>query len=335
MKHFLKRGISFAKFKLAAGWIACGRYCFRVGLSFKRSRIVLNRAYNNLSAEERSAYHSKYWDLFRGYDGANWNGRWGLEIAQRTIFLPLRAERMWLDWDHCISLLGHDMEIKMFYLSLFYSAERPEVFLDVGANYGTHSLLFSCLGVPCVTFEPNSSCHPVFKEMCALNGIEPRIEHVAIAANDGILELKYPEKFTWLGSVKSDVSRELSKQHKLVSERVVARPLDSYLELLSGKKTLIKVDTEGNELEVFKGAQRIMSEARPVIVFETNLDAPDRGDIAAVLHRRGYEIYGLQLNFTPKRLYASEFLDSMETNFVAWPKEMPMIALRESTNCFR
>lgn len=119
MNKFLKRGITFAQFKLHEGWIVICRSAIRLGLSLRPIRIGINRAYNNLSAEERSAYHSKYWDLFRGYDGASWNGRWGLKIAERTIYLPLRAERMWLDWDHCISLLGHDMEIKKFYFVCF------------------------------------------------------------------------------------------------------------------------------------------------------------------------------------------------------------------------
>ena len=311
----------------------CIHSALRFGLSFTSIRTIFNRAYNKLSAAEKSDYHSKYWNLFRGHQ-TEWSGRWELEIGKRTIYLPLQGERMWLDWDHGISLLGHDMEIKNFYANLLRSAERPDVFFDVGANYGTHSLLFSCLGVPSFTFEPNATCHPVFKEMCALNSVEPQIEHVAIAATAGTLELRYPEKFTWLGSVRGDVSRELGKQYELLCERVAAFPLDRYQELLAGKRALIKVDTEGNELEVFRGASRIMSEARPIIVFESNHDATDRKDIGNLLDGYEYEIYGLQMIHSPKKLGAQNFVGAKETNFAAWPKERSMLADYDTSICF-
>jgi FkbM family methyltransferase len=265
---------------------------------------------------------------------ASWSGRWRVRVNKRIVYLPLSAKRMWLDWDHGISILGHDMEVKNFYSNLLRSQEAPEVFFDVGANYGTHSLLFLCLGVPSVTFEPNSSCHPVFKEMCDLNHVTPDLQHVAIAALEGDLELKYPEKFTWLGSVKSDVCNELISSYKLVTEKVKAFPLDFYLSRIKGKKALIKVDTEGNELEVFKGASLILSEARPIVVFESNLNNLDRCEIADLLYYHGYEIFGLRIDASPIKLGKNEFHESKQTNFAAWPREKPILGFYNYQDCF-
>ena len=334
MKSFIKRVFTSAKFRFSRAKNQFVRMALCFGLSLKPTRNWINRSYNNLKSQDKSIFHCNYWDLYRMNSVASWSGRWRVRVNKRIVYLPLSAKRMWLDWDHGISILGHDMEVKNFYSNLLRSQEAPEVFCDVGANYGTHSLLFMCLGVTSHTFEPNSTCHPVFKEMCDLNHVTPDLQHVAIAAAEGTLELKYPEKFTWLGSVRADVCQELASNHKLISEKVRACPLDFYFSRIEGKKTLIKVDTEGNELEVFKGASRILSEARPVIVFESNLDSKDRCKIADLLDNFDYEIYALHLDSPPSKFLMHLFENSKETNFVAWPKEKPMLVGYDSKNCF-
>lgn len=321
MKSLLKRAVASARVRARSAGNRFSRTILRLGLSMVPTRTWLNCYYNKLKPEEKCRFHSEYWNLFRDDSAVFWSGVWELGVSDKVINLPLTPQRMWLDWDHGISLLGHDLEVKRFYSSLLRSQESPEIFFDVGANYGTHSLLFMCLGIPAVTFEPNSTCHPVFKEMCALNDLTPDIQHVAISSTEGDLELRYPEKCTWLGSVKANVCDALGSNYELIFEKVTAHPLDSYLHHLTGKKSLIKVDTEGNELEVFKGASRILSEARPIWVFESNANDPDRNEIADLLNNHGYEIYGLCVDQPPAKLGVVEFIAGNQTNFAAWPQE--------------
>ena len=40
-----------------------------------------------------------------------------------------------------VSIVGHDIEVKETYAALIASDHRPTLFLDVGANYGLHSIL--------------------------------------------------------------------------------------------------------------------------------------------------------------------------------------------------
>ncbi|CAA9891487.1 conserved hypothetical protein [Candidatus Methylobacter favarea] len=77
--------------------------------------------------------------------------------------MPLTSERFWLDWDTAVSITGHDIEIKQTYEALIGSSEPPELFIDIGANYGTHSLLFLVHQIKTITFEPNASCHDFFQ----------------------------------------------------------------------------------------------------------------------------------------------------------------------------
>jgi FkbM family methyltransferase len=305
--------------------------CF--GLSIKFIRKWINSKYNEMQPKDKISLHARYSDLYRKHHSASWSASWVVSMKGCNIHLPLTANRMWLDWDLSLSMLGHDMEIKNFYFNLLKSAESPEMFIDIGANYGTHSLLFMCLGVPSVTFEPNSTCHAVFKEMCVLNNVKADLHHVAIASGEGQLELKYPEKFTWLGSVKASVCNELRSNYKLLAEKVRTCPLDMYMPLVAGKKILIKVDTEGSELDVFKGAKQILTENRPIIVFESNLNASDRGEIADLLDIFKYDIYALMNESPPENVTRHLFMKSIETNFAAWPREKTMLENFDSDHC--
>ena len=72
--------------------------------------------------------------------------------------------------------------MKKTYAAIVSSSRKPDLFLDVGANYGTHSLLFLAHGIRTWSFEPNARCHPYFIESCGLNAFNPHLEQVAISS---------------------------------------------------------------------------------------------------------------------------------------------------------
>jgi hypothetical protein len=75
------------------------------------------------------------------------DGLWRLRFAGTQIVLPLRRESFWLDWGFALGVLGHDAEVKRTYEMLLLS-DRPDLFIDIGANYGTHSMLMAAAGHP-------------------------------------------------------------------------------------------------------------------------------------------------------------------------------------------
>ena len=71
---------------------------------------------------------------------------------------PLRPEQARLDWAAAVSILGHETMIKDTYAYLLSQPGRKfDVFLDAGANYGTHSLLFAASGVTTLDKDRNAS----------------------------------------------------------------------------------------------------------------------------------------------------------------------------------
>lgn len=172
--------------------------------------------------------------------------------------MPLTAERFWLDWDTALSIVGHETEIKDTYLALIGSREAPELFLDIGANYGTYSLLFLTHNIETITFEPNSSCHDYFREICELNGVVGRLEAVALGDSEGFVELAYPEKDTWLGTTDMNIAKSLARRQELVARIVKQKTIDGYLPEFENKSMLIKIDTEGTEYRVLQGGLKAL-----------------------------------------------------------------------------
>jgi hypothetical protein len=110
--------------------------------AFPWPRRVLNMVYIKLTPYQRIIIHDECARLFRNSKIRGSSGSWHIVFANKIIQMPLSAARFWLDWDLAVSIVGHDLEIKEEYEILINSTERPELFIDIGANYGTHSLLF-------------------------------------------------------------------------------------------------------------------------------------------------------------------------------------------------
>ncbi|MEI6320648.1 MAG: FkbM family methyltransferase [Pseudomonadota bacterium] len=285
------------------------------------SRKALNAVYLSLNTKLKTQFHSIFAKIFRDGHYRVEQGLWRVKFRAKDILLPLGSEQIWLEWDVAVSIVGHDTEVKEAYRSLLDSADRPDVFIDVGTNYGTHSLLFLVHGIEAISFEPNSSCHAYFQRLCRVNGVEPNLQHVALGESEGELDLSYPLRDTWLGSTDVKVKNRLADKGELVSERVEQRKLDSYLPQLIGKRALIKIDTEGNEISVLLGAKEVLQRVKPKVIFES-WDASGRAALFDFFDLREYEIHSLWVKPDPSKqaLAAESFMQSSAQNFIAIPR---------------
>ncbi len=235
--------------------------------------------------------------------------------------MPLTAERFALDWDAAVSLVGHDPEIKETYDALLAAPDPPDLFIDIGANYGTHSLLFLVHRIATMTFEPNVSCHHYFQEACNLNGVTPALEPVALGERCGRVELSYPQDETWLGSTSAAAASALASRSDLRTVQVEQRTLDDYLPKIFPRRTLIKIDAEGSELAILRGAVKTLQELRPSVIFECWRNTTDRSQLFAFFANHGYDIHGLpwKPGANGKPLSLAQFTASSSLNFLALP----------------
>jgi FkbM family methyltransferase len=292
----------------------------RVIAAFSWTRWWLNAIYLKLTPYQRSLFYQEFAKIFRNSYIRGSDGIWKVFFVNKKILMPLTAENFYLEWDSAISIVGHDLEVKQTYESLIGSSEKPELFIDIGASYGTHSLLFLVNDIKTITFEPNTSCHNYFKKICKLNNVTSILEPVALGDRVGYVELSYPKHDTWLGSTNAEVINNLSLSHELVTKKVKQKMIDNYFSKVSNNRTLIKIDTEGNELSVLRGAIITLQENKPMIIFECFGDS-GRAGIFDYFNSQNYSIYYLPWSPTYKAdsLTFDQFIVSSSTNFIAVP----------------
>ncbi len=291
------------------------------------TRWFINRSYHSLTPSERSKFHWRYAKIFRDFEPTRFKaGMWTVKFLRKQIKLPLRPDMMWLDWDTAISIVGHDMEIKETYANLIFSPQKPDLFIDIGANYGTHSLLFLAHGITTVSFEPNPVCLKYHKVACDLNALVPRWEPVAVGAKQGSAELLFPERDTWLGSISPETKDSIKSIGSVCVENVNVVTLDDYLanslSLRDKRNILIKIDVEGGEFDVLSGGRKTIETKAPKIIFESN-DPGKRTQLAKFMDEVNYAISLLpwQADQAPQVLQADEFTANHMTNFLAMPKQ--------------
>lgn len=283
----------------------------------------LNRQYNSLSLEQKRDFYELYSRICRArLKAADYRLLWSIDLERSTLKLPLHSEDLWLHWDSAVSLLGHDLNVKRSYINLLGSNRRPDLFVDIGANYGTHSLLFMSSGVKAVSFEPNPACIDYFLTSCSLNDLEPQLERVALGESRGTVEICFPERETWLGSADPEVIRELQARTPTMKVRAKMALLDDYLpQFRNFTNVLMKIDVEGLEDQVLNGAKRTLAEIQPLIIFECNT-RPRLNKVARILLAHDYVIARLPWSDEgASSLTLAEMATTRDTNFLAIPTQ--------------
>jgi len=224
--------------------------------------------------------------LFYG-GGPGVTGRWVVRFAGRDVIMPLRSAHSEMDWEAAVSIAGHEVPVKNTYREML-EARAIDQFIDVGANFGTHSLLFLAHGIPTVSFEPNAACHEYFLNACAVNGFTPHLQPVALGDIEGSIDFAYPDGQTWLGSCDPAVIEQL---HGTIIRRTVPiERLDHFATEFRATppgRTLLKIDAEGLELPILRGAGHILETLKPCILYEARDDA-SRAAVKALLTKFGY-----------------------------------------------
>jgi len=295
------------------------RFAMRVIVSNSSLRNSLNAIYLHLRFSLLAKIHAQFSTLFRDTPANLDEGDWYVEFCGTRFVVPLRGNSIGLDWDFALALLGHDSEIKETYRHLIGSNAPPEVFIDIGSNFGTHSLLFLGKGIRALSFEPNPMCHAYFKDICGANQVVPEIIALALAERAGRVKLHFPPAEPWLGTTKDPTSIQLENPSQVVSVEVAQDTLDNQLASMCQCRMLIKIDTEGGEQAVLRGAAVTLERFRPMVIFES-LRKSERKEIFGIFNSSRYHLIDLPwTGGAPTVLDFPAFRDSPRTNFAALP----------------
>lgn len=210
-------------------------------------------------------------------------GRWGLRM-----FLPPR----WKGVEKLIFVFRENYEAE---LALLECALSPgKTFVDVGANLGIYALVASRIVGPSgrvIAFEPSQQSFLLLKENVALNSFaNVQIYPAAVSDRTG-------KAFLYHGADPSQSSLGKDPCLKSKGEEVVTQSLDNALSQASVECVdLIKMDVEGAEELVVRGANKVISSYKPTIIFEVNQEATARLGLSSrgawdLLESLGYKFF--------------------------------------------
>lgn len=243
-------------------------------------------------------------------------GDWLVDFAGRNLVLPLRRDFP-LAWMAAVGFHGYDPELHELYACLVTSPSPPRVFFDVGANYGLHSLRLLAHGVRVVSFEPNPECHRFFLECCRANGLAADIVPAAVGTGTGWARLTVPVGRSYLGSIVPDVYARWAAP--VTSLDVPLTSLDHFAAERRLVPDLVKIDVEGGELGVLHGAEGLLAQARPIVIFESWPAPGERRRLFDLLAALGYTLHEAAAERRGRGLSVADFLGCPGTNFVARP----------------
>lgn len=215
-------------------------------------------------------------------------------------------------------LYGEYAESEMALLKHFI---RPDAWIfDIGANIGAHTIFFAkalAPGACVVAFEPQRG---VFQNLCAnvaLNGLRNVMTfHAGVGTEPGIAHIPVPD-YAQDGNFGGIALTQGS------GEPVQVMSVD---QLGTPSVGLMKIDVEGMELDVLKGAGQAIAKFRPVLYVEN-----DRREKSAALLAHifglGYRIYWhMAPLFNPANIYAhadNVFGNTISLNVLCVPGETP------------
>lgn len=188
------------------------------------------------------------------------------------------------------SILNHS------YDTLGLTIDRTGCFVDIGANIGLYTLAFSRYFRQTLAFEPNPVTFKLLEANIALRELDSvRTFNEGLSDSSGESSLFVPKNGNLGWATMNRSHHDIS-----VSEtRISVRRLDDILasETWDGlpSVSLIKLDVEGHEPAVLRGAQSLLRRDGPVILFEA-LNATAGDACVDVLRGCGYGRY-----FTFKR----------------------------------
>lgn len=158
------------------------------------------------------------------------------------------------------------------YLPANVSASTPVIF-DVGANQGSYAklLLMAFPKAKLQCFEPN----PQTFELLSKNiGNAATLFQIGFGKQEGMLELYFDsrDKTSVMATSNPEILKDISKVASTEKVKINVDTIDHFCEEQKiDRIDFLKIDTEGFELDILRGAKKMLEEKRvDIIQFEFN-----------------------------------------------------------------
>ena len=171
-----------------------------------------------------------------------------------------------------------------------------KVALDIGANIGNHSIFFSKFFKKVYSFEPNPKTFQLLKFNSTFACSTENIVCFDYGLSSRSDQLKFRVNETNIGGSRI-INTLQQNNEKTITIRV--EKTDDIQILSDLDVALIKIDVEGHEGEVVRGAHNLIRKNKPLILFELSSTDVRNGtsDIVEELKKLDYKFFALKRKF--------------------------------------
>lgn len=167
------------------------------------------------------------------------------------------------------------------------SMKKNAVFYDVGACIGSYSMIAAANGLDVYSFEPEPENFATLVKNFEING---HLSHAyAIAASD---EKKAGNLYVTKGGAGQSCHQFGEKseyQERSIMKGCIAMPLDEMLDMGLPHPDYLKIDVDGFEPKVIKGAERILQNGLTSLLVEVNTNNEEHLKMVEHICSLGYE----------------------------------------------
>jgi FkbM family methyltransferase len=164
-------------------------------------------------------------------------------------------------------------------------AGRGRTFVDVGSHIGFYTMGLAPGFDRVVAFEPSRFQYGWLRRNAALNAYDHVLcEHVALGDTAGTATLNV---LSYEGGLNT-LSTEVASEQKILDQYTV--PVEVLDDRQLTDVDLLKIDVEGFEVPVLRGAMKTIAASRPVILIEVWVDDVRRQDVQAVMTEMDYSL---------------------------------------------
>ena len=181
------------------------------------------------------------------------------------------------------------------------SFQPSDVFYDIGANVGVYSLMASkIMGVRTVSIEPDLMNARLLYENVIMNGVSERVSVLPFA----VAERNYTADFFLKSLSYGDALHNLDEKNPLMvaetslKASVPVFSLDTLVKLLGlPAPTKLKIDVDGAEARILKGAEQSLRSVTSLIV-ELDKNNPNNEALIEYLAKHGFRLTLQSMPFT-------------------------------------
>jgi FkbM family methyltransferase len=147
---------------------------------------------------------------------------------------------------------------------------KVKLIMDVGANVGHKSFIFSKLADKVLAFEPSNFCLHILRSRFKGTNVLPI--SVALGSQEGMFdfyEIQQNEAYNSLSKKHMETTvqdRQVAAYNSVEPRKVPVEVVEKYI-VTYGVPEYLKIDVEGFEIEVLRGLKSLV----PLISFEANL----------------------------------------------------------------